>query len=318
MMRPYEQRFVWNLDWNLLRTFMVMVEQGGITPAATFLGLKQPTISSALKRLEAQVGKRLVHRSSTHFSVTPMGEVLYREASTIFGSVMQLPILLSGAEDAVTGQIGIALASHIACPHFDGVLERFNAAHPDVTYTFSINESEEVITRVEQNRVSFGLCLVSHKRPKLNYRVLYREFFGHYCGPGHRLFGKTGLKLTDLADQVAVSFQTDSSAGPLFELAGLRARAGMRSELKGVSSSLSEVRRMIMCNVGIGALPVHVAARDVAAGRLWQLPPATNLPAIDIHVVTNPARSQNRAEAELLHMLMQEIARVPLSERSYS
>ncbi|MDO5756073.1 MAG: LysR family transcriptional regulator [Rhodobacterales bacterium] len=69
-MRPYEQRFVWNLDWNLLRTFMVMVEQGGITPAATFPGLKQPTLSSALKRLEAQVGKRRVNRSSTHFSVT--------------------------------------------------------------------------------------------------------------------------------------------------------------------------------------------------------------------------------------------------------
>ena len=317
-MRPYEQRFVWNLDWNLLRTFMVMVEQGGITPAATFLGLKQPTISSALKRLEAQVGKKLVNRSSTHFSVTPMGEVLYRETSTIFGSVMQLPILLSGAEDAVTGQITIALASHIACPHFDRVLERFNAAHPDVTYTLSIVESEEVMTQVEQNRVSFGICLVSHKRPKLTYRVLYREYFGHYCGPGHRLFGKTGLKLADLEGEVAVSFQTDSAAGPLFELAGLRARAGMRSELKGVSSSLPEVRRMIMCNIGIGALPVHVAARDVAAGRLWQLPPATNLPAIDIHVVTNPARSPNRAEAVLAQMLEGEIANTPLPERSYS
>ncbi len=317
-MRPYEQRFVWNLDWNLLRTFMVMVEQGGITPAATFLGLKQPTISSALKRLEAQVGKRLVNRSSTHFSVTPMGEVLYRETSTIFGSVMQLPILLSGAEDAVTGQITIALASHIACPHFDAVLERFNAANPDVTYTLSINESEEVITRVEQNRVSFGLCLVSHKRPKLNYRVLYREYFGHYCGPGHRLFGRTGLKLSDLEDEVAVSFQTDSAAGPLFELAGLRARAGMRPDLKGVSSSLSEVRRMIMCNIGIGALPVHVAARDVTAGRLWQLPPATNLPAIDIHVVTNPARSQNHAEAVLSQMLIDQITSISLPERSYS
>lgn len=317
MMRPYEQRFVWNLDWNLLRTFMVMVEQGGITPAATFLGLKQPTISSALKRLEAQVGRRLVNRSSTHFSVTPMGEVLYRETSTIFGSVMQLPNLLSGAEDRVTGHIGIALASHVVCPHFDAVLERFNAAHPDVTYTLDICESEDVVARVAQNRVSFGLCLISHKQPRLTYRPLFREYFGHYCGPGHRLFGRKGLRLSDLRGEVAVSFQTDSASGPLYELSGLRARAGMHPELKGVSSSLPEVRRMIMCNIGIGALPVHVAARDVADGRLWQLPPATNLPAIDIHLVTNPARSRNRAEAMLSQMLAQEIADVPLAERSY-
>ena len=34
MLKPYEQRFPWRLDWNLLRTFMVVVDEGGITPAA--------------------------------------------------------------------------------------------------------------------------------------------------------------------------------------------------------------------------------------------------------------------------------------------
>ena len=44
MLKPHEQRFPWNLDWNLLRTFMMVVEAGGITPAAHLLRLRQPTI----------------------------------------------------------------------------------------------------------------------------------------------------------------------------------------------------------------------------------------------------------------------------------
>jgi len=40
MVKPYEHRFPWTLDWNLLRTFMVIVQQGGVTKAATVLGLK--------------------------------------------------------------------------------------------------------------------------------------------------------------------------------------------------------------------------------------------------------------------------------------
>lgn len=59
-MKPCEHRFPWQLDWNLLRTFTVVVEQRGISRAADFLGRKQPTISAALKRLGEAVGQRLI------------------------------------------------------------------------------------------------------------------------------------------------------------------------------------------------------------------------------------------------------------------
>ncbi|PDT43132.1 LysR family transcriptional regulator, partial [Sinorhizobium fredii] len=83
-MRPYEERFPWKLDWNLLRTFTVVVEQGGITRAAEFMNLSQPTISSALKRLEDTTEKRLLHRRPGHFALTPAGETLYRESCMLF------------------------------------------------------------------------------------------------------------------------------------------------------------------------------------------------------------------------------------------
>ena len=92
---------------------------------------------------------------------------------------------------------------------------------------------------------------------------------------------------------------------------------GMRVELKGLSSNLPEVRRMIVANIGIGALPVHVARRDVNAGLLWQLPPYKSLPAVDIHLLTNARRSKNRAEKALLDMLNAELDTVPLSDRTY-
>jgi DNA-binding transcriptional LysR family regulator len=46
------------LDWNLLRTFVVLAESGSVTEAAQKLRLAQPTVSTALKRLEDRLGKR--------------------------------------------------------------------------------------------------------------------------------------------------------------------------------------------------------------------------------------------------------------------
>ncbi len=317
MLRPYEQRFPWNLDWNLLRTFMVVVDEGGITPAALFLGLKQPTISAALKRLEDITGRKLVNRSPQHFSVTPWGRVLYAEASAIFGAVAQLPDLMGGLEEEVTGQVSIAVASHVVSPHFDAVLARFNARYPKVSYTISTMDSAEVVARLQQNRVTFGVCLFHQQPPGLEARILYREYFGLFCGPPHRLYGRENIDIAELRNEDAVSFQTDELDGPLAGVAQLRRQLGMRAEPRGLSSNLPEVRRMIVANIGIGALPVHVARKDVQSGLLWQVPPYDSLPAVDIHMLTNARRSMNRAEKALLEMLNGELDAVPLSRRTY-
>ncbi len=318
MVKPYEQRFPWNLDWNLLRTFMVIVDEGGITPAAHFLGLKQPTISAALKRLEVITGYKLINRSPKHFSVTPPGEVLYAEASAIFGAVAQLPDLIDGLEDQVTGQISIAVASHVVSPHFDAVLERFNTLYPQVTYTISTMDSTAVIAHLQQNRVTLGVCLLNGQPAGLNARVIYREYFGLFCGPSHRLFGRKDTDIAELRHEHAVSFQPDEIDGPLSGVARLRRQLEMRPDPKGISSNLPEVRRMIVSNIGIGALPVHVARKDVQLGLLWQLPPYESLPIVDIHMLTNTKRSMNRAEKALLEMLDTELDAIPLEQRTYS
>src|SRR6056297_938167 len=118
MSPPHRNRFPWNLDWNLLRTFMVIVEQRGISRAATFLGLKQPTVSAALKRLETAVGKQLIVRNSNEFSVTRSGQALYTECTTIFGAVSQLPAILEEDVAELRGHLSIALTSSVFSPHF--------------------------------------------------------------------------------------------------------------------------------------------------------------------------------------------------------
>jgi len=314
---PDSARFSWNLDWNLLRTFMVIVEARGISRAALVLGLKQPTVSAALKRLEAAVGKRLVIRKPNEFAITRAGQRLYTECTTIFGTVSQLPTVLDEEVAELRGHLSIAVTSSVMSTHFDDALHRFSMAHPGVTYSFAVHESEEVETLVALNRASCGLCLLSSPPPTLDRLELYREYFGLYCGSRHRLFDVENIALEDLQGEPFVAFQTETAGGPLEEISRLRARLKLSPHWRGVSSSLNEIRRMIMAGIGIGALPVHVAAQDVAAGRIRQLPPYTALPRISIHLISNPARRFTAAEAAFLAAMEAEMARVGIEARSY-
>ena len=317
MILPQQQRFPWNLDWNLLRTFMVVVEQGGISKAADFLNLKQPTVSAALKRLEQATGKQLVIRKPNEFTITRPGQALYTECANIFGTISQLPSLLDVDRAELRGHLSIAITSSVISDHFDAILSKFSETHPHVTYSFTVHESDDVEMMVNQNRASFGVCLLSKIPKNLNCLILYREFFGLYCGARHPLFSAEEIDPKDLEGEPFVAFQTEAEGGPLHAISRLRARLGLASDWRGVSSSLNEIRRMIMANIRIGALPLHVAEQDVLAGNIRQLPPYDELPMVNIYLVTNPARRQSEAEAAFLSACRAELDAVDIEERTY-
>lgn len=314
-LRP--ERLVWDLDWNLLRTFVVIAEVKSITRAAERLNLKQPSVSNALRRLEDRVGRRLVERDATRFELTEVGRLLYEQGIEVFGTISQLPMLVRGVSDDVTGHVNIAVASHVVSPLFDRALAAFHRNHPRASLTISVAASTEVTKQVRERRASFGVCLVSQRDPMLAYTMVYREFFGFFCGPDHRLFGREGLTLADLEGESSVSFQTDNISDALRPVALLRSEAKLDADVVGVSSSLEEVRRMIVAGLGIGPLPLHVARRDVADGFLWRLPPYDAPPEIDIFLLVNPEKTLNRAEAALIAGLQALVAGTPLAERIY-
>ncbi len=304
-------------DWNLLHTFVVLAEAGGVTAAADRLGRKQPTVSNALRRLEEQIGKRLIERSPGTFRLTDAGQLLYREAVDIYGAVTRLNTLMRDVTDEIRGHIRIVMASHVVCPLFDECLGLFHQRHPRATLSLDVMASVAALTEVTARRASFAVCLVNERSTKLQYRRLYREFFGLFCGPGHPLFGQQDLGLSDLSGQSSVGFLTDSLDDVLRPVALIRANSELDQHVIGRSSHLEEIRRMTIAGLGIGALPVHVVARDVADGLLWRLPPYDDPPAVDVHVAWNPKAKLNRAEETFLDMLVRQIDQTPINQRTY-
>ncbi|PTW59021.1 LysR family transcriptional regulator [Breoghania corrubedonensis] len=311
------ERLVRELDWNLLRTFVVLSRSHSVSDAAERLSLKQPTVSSALKRLEDRLGKKLINRKPGHFELTEAGELLLKEAVEIQGAILRLGTLMREVADEVRGHVEIAMASHVVCPLLDETLCRFHEMHPAATLSINISASKDALDAVMARRASLAVCLVRNRNAKLEYSRLFREFFGFFCGPTHPLFGRSGLTKADLAGQSAVSFVTDRLEDALRPVTLMRADVDLLDRVVGTSANLEEVRRMIIAGLGVGPLPVHVVGRDLKDGLLWRLPPYENLPAIDVHVVWNPSVKMNRAEAALLKMLLDHIERTPIAERTY-
>ena len=316
-MGPPRARFVWEIDWNLLRTFMVIVQEQSLTAAGDKLSLAQPTISNALRRLESHMGCRLIDRSSRQFKPTPAGEKLHAECVAMFHIVSSLPDIVSDHDGEVSGHIEMAFASHVVCPFFDEFLAGFIELYPQITFSTSVSSSQAVAEAVHSGNACLGVCLSNAPRADLDYVLLYREAFGFFCAPGHPLFGQLDVDLGDLRGLDYVSFKTDQLEDALWPVAQFRQNQGFHGRILGLFTNLEEVTRMMKVAGGFAPLPIHVVEHEVAAGQLWQLPPREGLPVVDVYLVTSLATRKSKAAALFLESLAKAMAGVRIEERTY-
>lgn len=94
-----------------MRTFMRVLETGSFTAAASALGVRQPTVSKHVSRLEASMGVALLERSTHELSPTPAGAELYRRCETLLGALDAAEAATRSADGQPSGVLRVAAAA---------------------------------------------------------------------------------------------------------------------------------------------------------------------------------------------------------------
>jgi len=85
-----------DLDLNAAALFTKVVEKGSFTAAAAALGLRVSTVSRRVARFEAQVGSRLLHRTTRKLSLTDAGRTFH---GTLVSGLEQIEVAAATLEN---------------------------------------------------------------------------------------------------------------------------------------------------------------------------------------------------------------------------
>lgn len=72
------------LNYHHLQYFWVVAREGGLVPAGKVLRLSHPTLSAAIRALEARLGAKLFEKSGRRLALTDTGRLVQRYANEIF------------------------------------------------------------------------------------------------------------------------------------------------------------------------------------------------------------------------------------------
>jgi len=300
------ERFLRNLDWNLLYTFNTIVEEGSITGAARKLSLSQPSVSNSLKRFESSLGVTLIIRRKGEFSLTYEGRRVYEQLSSANSIISDLVDNFTHTEETLQGKLEIQIASHISFPPFDRALRKFNELYSNVLISLNTHPSAEIINSVSSSCLNIGISNKKVSQPELRIDELGNEPLGFYCGPSHDLFGRQDLKIEDISSYPYVSFESDQPGEGLSVIAEFRSDKKIWGRLAAISSNEEEVRRLIMSGVGFGSLSIQAAKLYVENNLLWQLPPYEDLPLVKIYLVTPEKTRLSDIEKRFISILRKE------------
>ncbi|MBI5719517.1 MAG: LysR family transcriptional regulator [Burkholderiales bacterium] len=140
------------MDMRQLRYFVQIVESGSLAKASRQLFIAQPALSQQMARLEDEVGKALLVRSSRGVSPTENGEALYHHAKFMLRQLDQAVSVARQETAALSGRVTLGLAPTTVCQVGMPLLRHLRCKYPDVRLNIveGLSGHLEHMTRVGQ------------------------------------------------------------------------------------------------------------------------------------------------------------------------
>lgn len=243
------------MNYNYLRYFSVLAQLEHYTLAAARLEISQPSLSSAIRNLEDELGVRLFEKVGRNIRLTEEGryfkkkvDAAMEELSTatemLHSSRENAPVVvrLGFVSGALNGPVARELAKSLA------EFERFR---------FHITEgsSKDLMDLLHQEKLDMAIVDVTSRDRSLHFRKLCQRNFCVAVPVGHPLSGRERVNVSDLVNypNIGFSHSMDHNFEDWASHPDIRQR--FVCQVNTVTGALS----LVSAGIGIAAVPKECA-----------------------------------------------------------
>ncbi|HEX3014924.1 MAG TPA: LysR family transcriptional regulator [Desulfobacteria bacterium] len=241
------------MDIRQLTYFVAVVKHNSFSKAAGELHVTQPTISKVVKGLEDELGVTLLERSTKHIELTDVGEVVAKQALNIRKSVEDLETELTEVTGLRTGKIRIGLPPMVGASFFPGVLAEFYQMYPNIAIELIEDGALAVAQSVERGSLDLGVGLFPVDETILEYFPFAEDQLMLVVHPGHRLAGKSQVRLAELETEQFIFYREDFTLHHRIWEQCLK--HGFEPKVVYESSQWDFISEMVAADLGIALLP---------------------------------------------------------------
>ena len=251
------------INWNQLRSFVAVAEEGHVTRAAQRLNTQQPPLSMRIRALEKRLDVELFRRKARGVELTAAGQVLLAHARTLLD---QCAKTLDAVQRAGRGELGRLCIGTVPTgplhPLMPSSVRQFRERYPDASVTLEECLRDELLQRLRDEQID-----VAYMRSKPNddqglaVEILLTEPMVVALPRGHA-FAKRGARapiaLRDMRDDPFVVFARQQ--GPAFYDSTVAAcqRAGFSPNIAQEAPRVTTALALVAAGMGLCIVPASV------------------------------------------------------------
>jgi DNA-binding transcriptional LysR family regulator len=264
-----------------LRSFLAVSESLSFTRAAATLGIRQPTVSQHIRKLEDEVGRPLLVRDTRTVALTADGEAMARFARTIIAANEAAVGHFTGSE--LSGRLRFGVTDDLALTPVPKILREFRRLYPQIVLELTVSQSLTLQRRVESGHLD--AAFVKYAPGEGHGRLVQRDPLVWAAVEDARLDRNRPLPLI----VYHAPSMSRSRGVQALEQAGIPYR--ISCTVRGVNGVLAAAR---------ACLGVAIFARSLVPADLVELPADAGLPELgetDLVLLTNPHSAGDAVEA---------------------
>jgi LysR family pca operon transcriptional activator len=278
--------------------FVEASRSGSFLKAAQRLDVTQPAITSAILKLEATLGAKLLDRSRQGVSLTAYGRVFIQHAVKVLSELNVGLARVQATRNAEFGHVNVGVLPITASPLLPLALASFKRTHPRVVVTVVPSHNDNLLPALRLGELDFviGYAGTSEQMAELDHRILFNERLVIVVRKGHPLAGKKSPRRSEFLDHPwFIAHPYREFRDPVSALFAGQKVPFPTNFIEGNYHIANEFLRE---STAIAVLPHNLVARDLAAGELVEINTREPLGICAVHIsrrdrddLASPARA---------------------------
>lgn len=263
-----------------MQTFVAIVEQGSLSKAASFLKSSLPATVRTLAALEADLGVRLLNRTTRRHSLTEEGRIYLASCRDILSAVGQAEHRLHAQQEEPSGMLTITASVLFGQRYVAPAVNRFLQRYPKVQCRLML--LDRVVNLVEEG-VDVGIRIGSLDDSTLVARPVSLVRRVVVASPTYLNRHGVPHEPGDLVRANCIQFSGNGRSTWLFKVRAREQRIVVSGNLE-CNHGIPAIEACV-AGLGIGQFLRYQVADHLAAGRLQEILAPYGLPPQPINVI---------------------------------